>query len=46
MKYSEYVRISEKQKSKRVKEFVTLRRDNPEQLIQEIEDKFGFEYIE
>jgi chromosome segregation ATPase len=33
-------------KDERVEEFVTLRRDNPAELINQIEQQFGFEYVE
>ena len=33
-------------KDNRVRDFVSLRQDNPDQLIREIEEKFGFEYVD
>ena len=33
-------------KEEKVEEYVALRRDNPEQIIREIESKFGFEHVE
>lgn len=32
-------------KIQRTDEFINLRRDNPDKLAEEIEDKFGFEYV-
>ena len=32
-------------KDQKVEEYVSLRRDNPDQLILEIEAKFGFEHV-
>ena len=31
-------------KEEKVEEYITLRRDNPERLVKEIESKFGFEH--
>jgi F0F1-type ATP synthase membrane subunit b/b' len=31
-------------KEEKVEEYITLRRDNPERLVNEIESKFGFEH--
>ena len=33
-------------KEEKVEKYVALRRDNPEQIIREIESKFGFEHVE
>ena len=44
MEYVEYQQAVAEAKSERVQDFVTLRQDNPDQLILEIEAKFGFEY--
>ena len=32
-------------KEEKVEEYITLRRDNPERLVKEIESKFGFEHV-
>ena len=32
-------------KEEKVEEYIALRRDNPEQLVREIESKFGFEHV-
>ena len=44
--YMDYKESIERLKDERVEEIITLRRDNPEQLISEIENRFGFEYVE
>jgi len=43
MDFKEEVALAKEEK---VEEYVALRRDNPEQLIKEIESKFGFEHVE
>ena len=46
---SQYVDFKEElaqAKEEKVEEYVALRRDNPEQLIKEIESRFGFEHVE
>ena len=32
-------------KEEKVEEYIALRHDNPEQLVREIESKFGFEHV-
>ena len=44
--YEEYRLAVEELKTARIEEFVVLRRENPEQLVSEIEQLFGFEYVE
>ena len=44
--YEEFKRNLVVVKTERVNELVTLRRDDPEQLIEEIEQIFGFRYVE
>jgi hypothetical protein len=44
--YEEFKRNIAVVKTERVNELVTLRRDDPEQLIEEIEQIFGFRYVE
>ena len=44
--YEEYRLAVEILKTDRIEEFVVLRRENPEQLVSEIEQLFGFEYVE
>ena len=46
MEYTEYQQAVAEAKSERVRDFVTLRQDNPDQLIVEIEAKFGFEHVD
>ena len=46
MEYIEYQQAVVEAKHERVQDFVTLRQENPDQLILEIEAKFGFEYID
>jgi len=46
MEYIEYQQAVAEAKSERVQDFVTLRQENPDQLILEIEAKFGFEYTD
>ena len=46
MEYIEYQQAVAEAKSERVRDFVTLRQSNPDQLIVEIEAKFGFEHID
>ena len=46
MEYIIYQQAVAEAKAERVQEFVTLRRENPDQLILEIEEKFGFEYTD
>ena len=41
MEYTEYQQAVAEAKSERVQDFVTLRQSNPDQLIVEIEAKFG-----
>jgi len=46
---SEYVDFKEsieRLKDERIEEVIILRHENPEQLISEIENRFGFEYVE
>ena len=45
MEYVEYQQAVAEAKSERVRDFVTLRQNNPDQLIVEIEAKFGFEHV-
>tara|TARA_B100000963_G_scaffold361547_1_gene397585 strand:- start:1714 stop:2091 length:378 start_codon:yes stop_codon:yes gene_type:complete len=44
--YIEYQQAVAEAKHERVQDFVTLRQENPDQLILEIEAKFGFEYAD
>ena len=44
--YEEYRLAVEELKTARIEEFVVLRRENPEQLVAEIEQLLGFEYVE
>ncbi len=44
--YLEYQQAVTEAKEERVQDFVTLRQENPEQLILEIEAKFGFEHVD
>ena len=44
--YLEYQQTVTEAKEERVQDFVTLRQENPEQLILEIEAKFGFEHVD
>ena len=44
--YLEYQQAVTEAKKERVQDFVTLRQDNPDQLIQEIEENFGFEHVD
>ena len=46
MEYTEYQQAVAEAKEERVRDFVTLRQDNPDQLIVEIEAKFGFEHVD
>ena len=46
MEYTEYQQAVAEAKSERVQDFVTLRQNNPDQLIVEIEAKFGFEHVD
>ena len=46
MEYIEYQQAVAEAKYERVQDFVTLRQENPDQLILEIEAKFGFEYAD
>ena len=46
LEYIEYQQAVSEATAERVSELINLRRENPEQLIQEIEEKFGFEYVE
>jgi len=46
MEYVEYQQAVAEAKYERVQDFVTLRQENPNQLILEIEAKFGFEYTD
>ena len=46
MEYIEYQQAVAEAKQERVQDFVTLRQENPNQLILEIEAKFGFEYVD
>ena len=46
MEYTEYQQAVAEAKSERVRDFVTLRQSNPDQLIVEIEAKFGFEHVD
>ena len=46
MEYVEYQQAVAEAKYERVQDFVTLRQENPDQLILEIEAKFGFEYAD
>ena len=46
MEYVEYQQAVAEAKYERVQDFVTLRQENPDQLILEIEAKFGFEYTD
>ena len=43
--YMDFKEQMEEAKSEKVEEYVTLRRNNPDQLILEIEAKFGFEHV-
>jgi len=44
--YEKYKRDVIVVKARRVDEIVTLRKEDPEQLIENIEQTFGFEYVE
>jgi len=44
--YMDFKENMERLKDERVEEIVTLRQENPGQLISEIENRFGFEYVE
>ena len=44
--YEEFKRNIVIVKTERVSELVTLRRDNPEQLVEEIKQTFGFQHVE
>jgi TolA-binding protein len=44
--YFEYKQAIEEEREERVDELIILRQDEPEQLIHEIESRFGFEYVE
>ena len=46
MEYIEYQQAVAEAKEERIHDFVTLRQENPDQLILEIEAKFGFEYAD
>ena len=46
MEYTEYQQAVAEAKEERVRDFVTLRQSNPDQLIVEIEAKFGFEHVD
>ena len=46
MEYTIYQQAVAEAKVERVQDFVSLRQDNPDQLILEIEEKFGFEYAD
>ena len=46
IEYIEYQQAVSEATAERVGELIILRRENPEQLIREIEEKFGFEYVE
>ena len=44
--YMDFKENMERLKDERVEQIITLRQENPEQLISEIENRFGFEYVE
>mgnify|MGYP003627305950 FL=1 len=44
--YLDFKENIERLKDERIEEIITLRHENPEQLISEIENRFGFEYVE
>ena len=44
--YSEYQQAVAEAKDERVQDFVSLRQENPDQLILEIEAKFGFGHVD
>ena len=44
--YLEYQQAVTEAKEERVQDFVTLRQETPEQVILEIEAKFGFEHVD
>ena len=44
--YQDYKEEIDRLKEDRVEDLIVLRRDNPDQLILEIEAKFGFEHVE
>mgnify|MGYP003629084452 FL=1 len=44
--YMDFKEQLEEAKSEKVEEYVALRRDNPDQIILEIEARFGFEHVE
>ena len=46
MEYVVYQQALAEAKSERVQDFVSLRQENPDQLILEIKEKFGFEYAD
>ena len=46
IEYIVYQQAVAEAKVERVQDFVALRQDNPDQLILEIEEKFGFEYTD
>ena len=43
--YMDFKEQMQRTKDQKVEEYVSLRRDNPDQLILEIEAKFGFEHV-
>ena len=43
--YMDFKEQIQRTKNQKVEEYVSLRRDNPDQLILEIEAKFGFEHV-
>jgi F0F1-type ATP synthase membrane subunit b/b' len=43
--YMDFKEEMERAKEEKVEKYITLRRDNPDQLILEIEAKFGFEHV-
>ena len=44
--YQDYKEEIDRLKGARVEDLIVLRRDNPDQLILDIEAKFGFEHVE
>ena len=44
--YMDFKEQLEEAKSQKVEEYVALRRENPDQIILEIEARFGFEHVE
>jgi hypothetical protein len=44
--YITVIELLNEEKTERVEELILMRREDPEELISRIENKFGFEYVE